>query len=110
MNTRPIRTTLDLGFGEQPSFNYESEKDIIYERTRTDPQSGIIEYVKITAQSSTPAVAQGQREIVEAQMHANTFASMVDLLRLIGTIYSGLPVPPPAPANESVEAQPNSNN
>lgn len=65
----PIKTTLDIESTESglPQLNYSSEKDVIYGRTITDPETGIVETVEFKALASAAALAQAEREKVQAE-------------------------------------------
>jgi len=68
--TRPIKTTLDLSTEPAPSLNYSSEKDVVYTRTVTNPNTGVVETVSFQAISSAPAYAQAERDRVQAEANA----------------------------------------
>lgn len=69
-SSRPIKTTLDLTTEPAPSLNYSSEKDVVYSRTVTDPESGVVEQVSFQALASAAAYAQAERDKVQAQANA----------------------------------------
>lgn len=65
----PIKTTLDIESTEagMPVLNYSSEKDVLYTRVSTDPETGIEERIEFKALASAAALAQAEREKVEAE-------------------------------------------
>lgn len=68
--SRPIKTTLDLTTEPAPALNYSSEKDVVYSRTITDPETGVVEQVSFQALASAAAYAQAERDKVQAQANA----------------------------------------
>ena len=68
--SQPIKTTLDLTTEPAPSLNYSSEKDVVYSRTVTDPETGVVEQVSFQALASAAAYAQAERDKVQAEANA----------------------------------------
>lgn len=64
--TRPIATQAEIG-GDIP-IHYKSEKDITIEREKYDPATGnLIERTRVQSVASAPALAQAEREKIEAE-------------------------------------------
>jgi len=70
-NPNPIHTNVeisnptgtDLGI---PDISYKSEKDILFTKISTDPKTGITNTISFQAVASAPALAQKERELVDA--------------------------------------------
>ena len=77
---KPIKTTLDLETAPAPKLNYSSEKDVIYSRTSTDPETGIVEQVEFKALASAAAYAQAERDVLQAQINASRDQMLQQLL------------------------------
>lgn len=61
----PIKTTVDYTTSPKtgiPALSYSSEKDISYERIVTDPETGVVESVKFSANASDPATVQARSQ------------------------------------------------
>ncbi len=93
LSTSPIKTTIDYSTAPatgMPALSYSSEKDISYERTVTDPETGIVEMVKFSANASDPAT-------VQARAQENMLKYAVELGAALGgnaeRILTPLPIP-----------------
>ena len=77
--TTPIKTKLALEYNAQgmPALSYSSEKDVSYERTSTDPETGIVESVKFSANASDPAT-------VQARANADLAAATLGAIKALG--------------------------
>ena len=97
-NPNPINTNVeisnptgtDLGI---PDISYHSEKDILFSKTSTDPKTGITDTITFKAVASAPALAQKERELVDAladQAQAEALGNAVKALAgSAATIVSG---------------------
>lgn len=100
-STAPIKTTLDIEATDtgMPVLNYSSEKDVLYSRTFTDPDTGIVEQVDFKALASAAALAQAERERVQAEASkAQAEALSAAIQALSGDAASVLEAPPSPPA------------
>ena len=84
--SKPIKTTLDLTTAPSPALNYSSEKDVIYSRTTTDPETGIVEQVDFKALASAAAYAQAERDAIQAQANASQAEALATSVQALGAI------------------------
>ena len=84
--SRPIKTTLDLTTEPAPALNYSSEKDVLYSRTTTDPETGIVDSVEFKALASAAAYAQAERDAIQAQANANQAQALATSVQALGAI------------------------
>lgn len=84
--SRPIKTTLDLTTAPAPALNYSSEKDVLYSRTTTDPETGITDHVEFKALASAAAYAQAERDAIQAQANASQAAALASSVQALGAI------------------------
>jgi hypothetical protein len=101
----PIKTTLSLNTEPSPSINYSSEKDVIYSRTYTNPETGVIEQIEFKAIASAAAYAQSERDAIQAQANASQAAALADSVRALGNMAlrttSPTPLAAPVPTPET---------
>ncbi len=80
--TNPIKTTFQVDRPDGLGLSYASEKDVTYEKSIT-LEDGTIEVTKFQAISSAAALAQAERDKVQAEANARNAAALVEALKLI---------------------------
>ncbi len=78
----PIKTTFDLDRPDGLGLSYASEKDVLYEKTIT-LEDGTHETTKFQAIASAAALAQAERDKVQAEANARNAAALVEALKLV---------------------------
>jgi len=103
--SQPIKTTLDLTTEPAPALNYSSEKDVLYSRTTTDPETGIVDSVEFKALASAAAYAQAERDAIQAQANANQAQALATSVQALGAIAGQVINPAPRSVGASLRPQ-----
>jgi len=99
---RPIKTELGITANASgiPQLDYSSEKDVLYKRTSTHPETGILEQVEFRAEASSAARAQAERESVTAQASLAQAQALSVAVQALGnnatSVLEGQPSPSPS--------------
>ena len=80
--SKPIKTTFEAARPDGLGLSYSSEKDVMYEKQITTPD-GTTELIRFNAISSAAALAQAERDSVQAQANASNAQAVVSALSLI---------------------------
>ena len=80
--SNPIKTTFQVERPDGLGLSYASEKDVTYEKSVT-LEDGTIEVTKFQAISSAAALAQAERDAVQAQANASNAQAVVEALSLV---------------------------
>lgn len=95
----PIHTSVEIT-SEPLGVSYDSEKDVLYKRTLTDPDSGVVEQVEFRAVASAPALAQVERETITSQAQLEQARALNTSLQVLSqnaaSVLGADPPPPPA--------------
>ena len=80
--SNPIKTTFQVDRPDGLGLSYASEKDVTYEKSVT-LEDGTTEVTKFQAISSAAALAQAERDAVQAQANASNAQAVVEALSLV---------------------------
>ena len=80
--SKPIKTTFEAVRPDGLGLSYSSEKDVMYEKQITN-DDGTIELIRFNAISSAAALAQAERDSVQAQANASNAQAVVSALSLL---------------------------
>mgnify|MGYP007071997284 CR=1 FL=1 len=80
--SKPIKTNFEVIRPDGLGLSYSSEKDVMYEKQITDAD-GTIELIRFNAISSAAALAQAERDSVQAQANASNAQAVVSALSLL---------------------------
>ena len=80
--SNPIKTTFQVERPDGLGLSYASEKDVTYEKSVT-LEDGTTEITKFQAISSAAALAQAERDAVQAQANASNAQAVVEALSLV---------------------------
>ena len=80
--SNPIKTTFQVERPDGLGLSYASEKDVTYEKSVT-LEDGTTEVTKFQAISSAAALAQAERDAVQAQANASNAQAVVEALSLV---------------------------
>ena len=80
--SKPIKTNFEVIRPDGLGLSYSSEKDVMYEKQITN-DDGTIELIRFNAISSAAALAQAERDSVQAQANASNAQAVVSALSLI---------------------------
>lgn len=80
--SKPIKTTFEAVRPDGLGLSYSSEKDVMYEKSTT-LEDGTTEVIRFNAISSAAALAQAERDSVQAQANASNAQAVVSALSLI---------------------------
>ena len=78
----PISTNFDVQRPDGLGLSYSSEKDVIFEKTVT-LDDGTVESTKFQAIASAAALAQAERDKVQAEVNAANAAAVIEALKLV---------------------------
>jgi len=80
--SKPIKTNFEVIRPDGLGLSYSSEKDVMYEKQITN-DDGTIELIRFNAISSAAALAQAERDSVQAQANASNAQAVVSALSLL---------------------------
>ncbi len=80
--SKPIKTTFEAVRPDGLGLSYSSEKDVMYEKSTT-LEDGTTEVIRFNAISSAAALAQAERDSVQAQANASNAQAVVSALSLL---------------------------
>lgn len=96
---RPIKTDLSVETAPAFGLSYSSEKDVLYSRTSTDPETGVVEQVDFKALASAVAYAQAEREKIDAEATRAGYEALGSAVQALGnnaaSVLGGQPSAPP---------------
>jgi len=78
----PVKTTFDIEQPEGMALSYSSEKDVIYEKT-TVLDDGTTETTKFQALASAAALADVERQRVQAEVNAKNADIALEAIKMI---------------------------